>query len=199
MRHFCNRLALLCAALFVVPLVSHAQQSPTASATMEVGPGSALITETVEVSAIIVDIEAAERLVVLRIQDGREFAVVAGPEVRNFAQLRLGDEVVALYVQALSIELRKAGAGTSQSGASAAVLKAPEGGKPGAAIGTRVTLVADVTGVQTDMQTVTLRGPKGRSIDVQVRDQAQFSLVAVGDKVELTYAEAMAVSVEPRR
>jgi hypothetical protein len=42
---------------------------------------------------------------------------------------------------------------------------------------------------------VTLRGPE-RTVDLKVRDPAQFALIAKGDQVQVTYAEALAVKVE---
>ena len=45
-------------------------------------------------------------------------------------------------------------------------------------------------------QTVRLRGPT-RAVDLRVHDPEQFKLVAVGDQVEATYTEAVAISVEP--
>jgi hypothetical protein len=45
-------------------------------------------------------------------------------------------------------------------------------------------------------QTVRLRGPT-RVVDLRVDDPEQFQLVAVGDQVEATFTEAVAISVEP--
>jgi len=45
-------------------------------------------------------------------------------------------------------------------------------------------------------QTVTLRGPN-HTVELKLSDPAQFKLVSVGDQVEATYTEAMAISVEP--
>ena len=45
-------------------------------------------------------------------------------------------------------------------------------------------------------QTVTLKGPK-QTVDLKVRDPAQFKLINIGDQVEANYTEALAVTVEP--
>jgi len=58
-----------------------------------------------------------------------------------------------------------------------------------------VTVVADVVNVDPQKQMVTLRGPE-RTVDLKVRDPAQFALIAKGDQVQVTYAEALAVKVE---
>jgi len=53
----------------------------------------------------------------------------------------------------------------------------------------------DVVNVDPQTQTVTLRGPE-RTVDLKVRDPKQFALIAKGDQVEATYAQALAVKVE---
>ena len=60
----------------------------------------------------------------------------------------------------------------------------------------QVTVIADVVAVNAKTQTLTLRGPK-RTVDLRLRDPKQVKLVKVGDQVEATYTEALAVSVEP--
>ena len=55
--------------------------------------------------------------------------------------------------------------------------------------------MANVTAVNAKDSTVTLRGPKGNSVDLHVPDPAQLKRVKVGDQVEAVYTEAMAVAV----
>ena len=55
--------------------------------------------------------------------------------------------------------------------------------------------MANVTAVNAKENFVTLRGPKGNSVDVSV-DPSQLKLVKVGDQVEAVYTEAMAVTVQ---
>jgi Cu/Ag efflux protein CusF len=59
-----------------------------------------------------------------------------------------------------------------------------------------VTVVTDVIAVDPKAQLVTLRGPKGNTVALEVKDPKQFNLVKVGDKVEAVYTEALAVRVE---
>ena len=40
-----------------------------------------------------------------------------------------------------------------------------------------------------------MRGPQ-RTVDLKVRDPQQFALIKVGDQVEATFTEAVAVAVE---
>jgi len=45
--------------------------------------------------------------------------------------------------------------------------------------------------------TVTLTGPRGNSQTVKATNMANLRKVQVGDLVDITYSEALAVSVEP--
>ena len=58
-------------------------------------------------------------------------------------------------------------------------------------------IVADVTAVNPATQTVSLRGPGGRVVNLPIRDPEQFRRIAVGDQVEATYVEAAALSITP--
>ena len=53
-----------------------------------------------------------------------------------------------------------------------------------------------ITGIDKKKGTVTLTGPEGESFDVKVLNPANLDRVDEGDLVDITYTEAMAVSVE---
>jgi Cu/Ag efflux protein CusF len=162
------------------------------------GPGVAGAAQTVKVSATITAIDPATRGVTLKGPQGNEFEVTAGPEVKNFAQMKVGDRVDVAYIEALTLELKKGGgmpvARTEKAGAAGA----KPGESPAGVIGKQVTVVADVVAVDKDKGLVTVKGPK-RTMDLKVRDPAQLALIAKGDQVQATYTEALAISVEPAK
>lgn len=161
-------------------------------------PGRAEMARAVKVSATVSAIDKATRTVTLKAADGKEFPVVAGPEVRNFDQIKVGSEVVVGFLQALALDLKKGGGGVREIVESADGARAASGAQPGGAVARKVTVVADVTAVDAKTQTVTLRGPK-RTVDLKVPDPKQFKMIAVGDQVQATYTEAVAISVEPAK
>jgi len=61
----------------------------------------------------------------------------------------------------------------------------------------QVTALADVIGVDPKKKTITLKGPRGNVVDLEVQNPEQFKVVKKGDQVEVTYTEALALSVEP--
>jgi hypothetical protein len=63
-------------------------------------------------------------------------------------------------------------------------------------MGRQVVIVADVVGLDPTRQVVVLRGPQ-RVVELRVRDPQQFKLIALGDQVEATFLQALALAVEP--
>jgi Cu/Ag efflux protein CusF len=181
------------ASLVAIPL--HAQ---TGTAVIGTGPGVAGAAQTVKVTATITAIDAATRGVTLMGPQGREVAMTAGPEVRNFDQMKVGDRVDVEYIEALTLELKKGGglpvARTEQAGAAGA----QPGEKPAGLVGRQTTVVADVIDVNRETKTVTLKGPK-QTVDLKVNDPAQLANIAKGDQVEAKYTEAVAIVVAPAK
>jgi len=162
------------------------------------GPGVAGAAQTVKVTATITAIDAATRAVTLKGPQGKEITITAGPEVKNFAQMKVGDQVNAEYVEALTLELKKGSTAPVGRTDQAAAGAAKPGERPAGLAGRQVTITAEVVGVDPATQTVTLRGPQ-RTVELKVPDPAQFKLVAKGDRVEATYTEALAIAVEPAK
>jgi hypothetical protein len=61
-----------------------------------------------------------------------------------------------------------------------------------------VKITGDVIAVDAKKQTVKVRGPR-RTVDLNVKDPEQFKLIKVGDQIEATFVEAIALSVEPAK
>lgn len=178
--------------------VALAQDKPAATggAVLESEPGKATIAETVKVTAKVTAIDKATRTVELKGPKGKTVSVVAGDEVRNFDQIKVGDMVAIQYVEALTLELQKSGAAKAPTEQAAAV-RAKPGEKPAGAVGRQVTLTAEVVNVDEKKKLISLKGPKGRVVDLKVNNPDQFKVVKKGDKVDVTYTEALAIAVEP--
>jgi len=193
-----NPIAPVIIATFVaVASPAIAQQPKVQSAeSFASAPGRGEATRAVRVSATVTAIDKATRTLTLKGADGKTFPLVASAEVRNFDQIQVGSEVIVGYLQALAIELKKGGGGKVERVDSAAGGRAEVGAQPGAMAARKVTATGDVIALDAATQTATLRGPN-RTVTLHVRDPKQFQLIAVGDQVQVTYTEAVAVSVEP--
>jgi Cu/Ag efflux protein CusF len=163
---------------------------------VESRPGAVAIQQTAQMLGTIAAIQADTREVTLSMSDGEEAVVVCGPEVKNFDQLGVGDAVEMEFVQALALELRKGSTAPISRTVEAAAAGAEPGASPAGAGGVRVRVVAEVVGLDPETRIVSLRGPQ-RTIDLKVNDPEQFAGIAIGDRVEGTYVEALAVQVTP--
>lgn len=161
------------------------------------GPGVVGAAQSVEATATITGIDKATRTVKLKGPKG-EVSVVAGPDVKNFDQLKVGDTVVAQYVEALVVELKKGGGLPVGRTETAGAVGAKPGESPAGGVARQVKLVGDVVKLDAATQTMTLKGAQ-RTVDVKVRDPEQFKLIKVGDQIEATYTEAVAIAVEPKK
>jgi hypothetical protein len=187
--------AMIGASALVAPVT--AQQPGAAAGTIvEKAPGMAAGAHVATVSAKIVAIDKDKRLVTLQGPLGNQFRVVAGREVRNFDQIKVGDELVVTHAEALALELKKGGDGIRERVESQGAARAPVGTRPGMAEVNRVSVLASVVAVNARTQTVTLRGVE-HTVDLRVADRNQFKLIKVGDQVQVTYTDAVAISMEP--
>ena len=183
-------------ALSCIALPAAAEKAAAAGATIVASePGKGAIADTVQVTAKVIAIDKTTRTVTLKGPRGHALDIVAGEEVRNFDQIKVGDMVVAQYLRSLTLELKKGGV-RERSEREAAVRAAP-GEKPAGAMGRQVTIVADVIEVDPAKKIITLKGPKGRVVDLEVQNPEHFKVVKKGDQVEAVYTEAVALSVEP--
>jgi Cu/Ag efflux protein CusF len=168
----------------------------TGGVAVATAPGKGAVAETVKVEATISAIDKATRAVTLKSAKGEELTVTAGPEVKNFDQMKVGDVVTVEYLRALALELKKGGGLIVQRTEQAGGAAAKPGEKPAGAVGRQVKVVADVVDLDPARQTVKLKGPQ-RTVELHIADAEQFKRVAKGDQVEATFTEAVAIAVTP--
>src|SRR5215510_7357339 len=68
--------------------------------------------------------------------------------------------------------------------------------KPAAADIKAVKVHGTIAAVDKDAKTITLKGPKGRTVTLDVADPQKLDVVKVGDPVVATYYEAVALEVK---
>jgi len=159
-------------------------------------PRKASVDQTVDFTATIIAIDRTTRDLTLKGPKGNWVVVSAGPEVKNFDQLNVGDKVHTRYNEALVLELKKGNdMAVTRTDEKSAVGAVP-GAQPAGVAGRRITVVADVIAVNKDTQTVTLRGPQ-LTAELKISDPDQFRRIKKGDQVYAVYTQALAMLVEP--
>lgn len=160
-------------------------------------PGKIGTSESLMVKATVEAVDPAARTVTLKGPRGKSFTVSVDDKVRNLSDLKVGDEVVAKYYEAIAFELKKPGEAVPGKSVRDVTAPAGSGGKASGFGGREVTIVATIEAIDLTKGTATLRGPEGKSVEVTAKDPKNLGKVKVGDLVEITYTEAMAVSIEP--
>ena len=90
-------------------------------------PQSASSVSSVETNAVVQLVDLESRQVLLETESGRLTTIVAGPEVRNLAQIEPGDIVRAVHEQSVAVQMVERGQGTTDTQAVVAVGRAAEG------------------------------------------------------------------------
>ena len=150
---------------------------------------------TVTATATIQAIDPATRSVTLRNDKGEEDTFVAGPEVQRFNELKVGDKIRLTYHESLVFELRKAGAPSRESSDALAAgrLKA----MPGGAVAVQQTRTVTVKAVDPTVPSITVVTEDGRTITRKVEDRKNIEDVKPGDRIDITYTQAVVVNAEP--
>ena len=166
--------------------VPAAPPSPTPKA---IGAGG-----TATVSATIQAIDETNRLVTLKFEDGTVNVVLAGPEVRRFNELKVGDKVTFTYHESAIVQLHKAGTAAPASSAKEGLTRGT-GPKPSGMMAQQVTATVTVEAIDPALPSITVKTEDGSRVTYKVQDKNNLEGVAVGDRLEITYTRALMVSV----
>ena len=173
------------------PKAIAAEEAATAALT------SGKVGGTVKVTATVEDIDVDKRIVKLKDENGEVTELAVPKKVRNLAQVKKGDLVVATYYEAIAYDVFKAGTEMPPSATAMASERAKKGEKPGAGVAEATTFTATIEAIDKPASKVTLKGPEGNKVTFKVRDPKKLDVVNVGDQVQITYTRALAISVQP--
>ncbi|CAJ1899345.1 hypothetical protein OPFLODJI_03920 [Aeromonas hydrophila] len=173
-------------------------QAAEVATEVAMAPGKANLVEAVSAQATVTAIDMASRKVSLKNAAGEAFDIVAGEQVTNLANLKVGDVVALRYLQMLDLELLKGTAGVRKRIVEVAAGKAEAGEKPGAGIGKKVTLYGDVIAVDKGQQTITVKGVD-HTLVLKVHNPAQFALIAKGDQIKAVQTQAVGIGILPEK
>lgn len=167
----------------------------TTAATYESGVPGGIFVRTFKNSATVTAIDKANRKVTLVSPDGRKATMKCGPEVINFDQIQLGDQVKATQTEELVVSLAAAGSPPSQT-TGALVVLSPEGAKPGGVVAETTQVTARVKAIDLKNHKVTLQFPDGTTKTFPVRQDVDLTQQKVGAEVNIQRTEAVAIIVE---
>ncbi len=176
---------ILSAALVSLLAVPAAAQKPVSVADV--------VTATFTIEAI----DHTSRMVTLKKADGTTQDIYCGPQVQRFDALKVGDKVTFRYHESMVSAIQRPGAAPKPA-VSSAVTRTP-GTQPGGTIAKQYTAVVTLEAIDEKVGSVTIRMEDGHRLSAKVADPKNLAGYKVGDKVEVTYTQALAISVEPAK
>lgn len=174
-----------------------ASTSPASSATSQ--KQSAEISNEFTSTAEVTGLMPEERLVTLRREDGSQFAVMVGDGVRNFDQIKVGDDVRVRYKETLSAAKLPPGEAARPVQGTIAAARAKPGEKPAMGVGVAASVRVKIESIDRERNIVVFSLASGELIArrIQTAQGREFvKSIAVGDTVQLDYMEALALGVE---
>ena len=180
--------------LLAMTSCSSTPKSETAAAGPEITRGGVVV-DALTSTATVQSVNAADRSVVLAHPDGSTTTYECGPDVRNFDQIKVGDQVTATVAESLAIVLIK-GDVPAAAGTASAIVRAPLGAKPGGRIVHTVGFTAKVLYVDYPARVVTLQTADGQKKTVKVGPDVNLGNVNPGDDVGVKITRAFAISVQ---
>ena len=177
---------LAAAVLSCTMLQSAAAESPTDVA----------LSEAVVVTADVVGIDRADRMVTLVGPRGNVVEIEAGEEVRNFDQIKVGDKVKMTYYESVALYLGIPGS-QPEADAAEVVGRAAKGEKPGGVVVGAIDVSATVRGIDKKKRELTLEMPNGHVVTHKVDPSVKaFDTLRVGDTIHARLTRALAIAVE---
>ena len=164
-----------------------------------VSTGAAQVSKTIQgeaktVTVIVEAIEHASRSVTVRKPDGTYEVLSFPTTIKRFDTLKVGDKITARYYENIVLQLKAPG-DKDVNTAAAGVTKAAEG-KAAVTSARQRTITATIAAIDPAVPSITFTGPNGWKYTGRVQDKEALSRVKVGDRLDITWTEALLLSID---
>jgi hypothetical protein len=127
---------------------------------------------------------------------GNEFSLTIDPSVKRLNEVKVGDQIVVNYNTSLAAELRAPTEEEKASPLSVTEEVVKSKGAPGVSGSRVVKALVTIEGLDRTTSSVTIKGPRGNSSTVRVKDTSVLDRLQLGDTVFIVYTEAVGLSVK---
>ena len=184
--------SLLGTALFIALTVLPIRPSCAQPASSSPASGVAADAPSRKLSGTIESLDLSARWLVIRVPAGRTLGAVAAPQVKDIEKLKVGDSITLQITPATATDLRRVPANPAGPVANPTV---PPAHADSQATAREQSAQANVWAVDRKSGTVSLRGSRGVVFDVRVPEAALPDDLKTGDRVSLTWRDAVLTSL----
>jgi hypothetical protein len=182
--------------VFLIMLAALASEARAQDTKPAGRPGKVMV-DAATITATVEAIDYDRRTIALKGPRGNILVTKVGPDVKNFKQIKTGDQVTAKYYEATAIYVRKPDEPPFAQKERSVQVAAP-GERPAAVAVDTTELRARVEDIDYKNRTVTLRAPQQKTTTIKVsKEVKRFDEVKKGDEIVVRHTEAVAVNVEP--
>ena len=162
-------------------------------------PGGAWTQSLIKTTATVTAIDQAKREVTIQGDQG-PVTISVSPDVKNFANLKVGDRVNVSYYRGIGAQIAKGTKKVSDPAVSTFTSGNSPGMRPAGKAGASATVTVKVQDVNLPTNTVAFTQSDGTThiIEVKSPEMQQFIReLKRGDVVQVTFTDSIAVSVTP--
>jgi Cu/Ag efflux protein CusF len=146
-------------------------------------------------SASIIAIDHTKRTVTLKDAEGNVEDFHAGPEIKRFNELKVGDSVTFAYHAALVYQITKPGMTPPPVQKGVETVRG-QGAKPSGAVTQQLQATVTIEAIDPAVPSIKVRTADGHAMSAKVEDRKNIEGLKVGDKVTVTFTEALMITVD---
>jgi len=145
--------------------------------------------------ATVTNIDREARKVTLKNEQGETKTLTLKKDAGKLDAVEVGDLLTVKYITAITIQVLAADEAQPGVDAEAVVAETEPGEKPAALAAKKVSIVVTIDAIDLENELVTLKREDGTLETVAPRNPENLKKVKVGDRVKITYTEAIGYSV----
>ena len=150
--------------------------------------------ETQTISATVEAINVTTRTLTMKGPKGNYLDIVVPDSVQRFSSIKVGDTLTARYYENLVIRKKQPGEPDVDTAGEGITKGGIE--KPARTAAKQRTITATITALDPKVPSITLSGPNKWTYSARIEDKKVLDQVKVGDKVDLTWTEALLLGFE---
>jgi Cu/Ag efflux protein CusF len=152
-------------------------------------------------TATVEEVNQDEREITLQGPEGKTRTFQVDERVQRLEEFQAGDQVNVTFYRSLAAELREPTEQEKQQPLQimGQARRTPPDAQPGAAGIEQIKAVGTIESIDTENQTVEIKGPEGNTHALTVEDPTRLEQVQEGDTVVVTFTEALAISLEKQQ
>jgi hypothetical protein len=161
------------------------------------GPARSM-SKTMHDTVTVTGIDKSARMLTVKNEAGDTRNIQVPADVKAFDRLKKGDRIDVDYTESIALSMLPAGSKPSVAEKEAMA----RAGKEAGMTSRQISISAEILEVDAAGNKVVLKGPKGNARVVHVQDpdiQAKLPNLKPGQVVQVTYTEAVALAIQPRK